>query len=261
VRSYFDLMCADLSKYPVARAVAASSAVPGLLSPIVLENYAGSCGYQVNPWIQRAADGHYQTIERVTGQAMLALLHRDERPWLHLVDGGIADNLGLRAIWTDTEVAGGLDKAFPSLSRPGGHQVLLILVNAIAQPRHEWMFFSKAPSLLEIFGAVSAIELSRFDLDTIQLTQESFQRWAEEASAPDNPVSFDFVEVSFDQVKDEAKRDALNQIGTNFDLKDDDVDLLISSARTVLRESPAFQAFLEANRAAFATRPAGGDAK
>lgn len=43
-RAFFDLICADIDQYPVSRAVAASSAVPGLLSPINLENYAGSCG-------------------------------------------------------------------------------------------------------------------------------------------------------------------------------------------------------------------------
>jgi hypothetical protein len=42
----FDLICSDLSKFPVARAVAASSAVPIVLSPISIRNYAGTCGYQ-----------------------------------------------------------------------------------------------------------------------------------------------------------------------------------------------------------------------
>ena len=39
--------------------------------------------------------------------------------------------------------------------------------------------------------------------------------------------------------------DALNDIGTNFDLKDDAVDLLIRSADEMLRASPEFQAFLK----------------
>jgi len=43
----FDLICSDLSRFPVARAAAASSAVPMLLSPITLRNYAGTCGFKV----------------------------------------------------------------------------------------------------------------------------------------------------------------------------------------------------------------------
>ena len=43
----FDLICSDLSRFPVARAAAASSAVPMALTPISLRNYAGTCGYKM----------------------------------------------------------------------------------------------------------------------------------------------------------------------------------------------------------------------
>ena len=43
----FDAICSDLSTFPVARACAASSAVPIVLSPITLRNYAGKCGFQM----------------------------------------------------------------------------------------------------------------------------------------------------------------------------------------------------------------------
>src|SRR6267378_490613 len=39
----FDFLCSDLSTFPVARAVAASAAFPILLSPVTVNNYAGSC--------------------------------------------------------------------------------------------------------------------------------------------------------------------------------------------------------------------------
>ena len=37
----FDILCSDLTDFPVARACAASSAVPIVLTPIILKNYAG----------------------------------------------------------------------------------------------------------------------------------------------------------------------------------------------------------------------------
>ncbi|MGZ3514595.1 MAG: patatin-like phospholipase family protein, partial [Thermodesulfobacteriota bacterium] len=43
----FDAICSDLSRFPVARAAAASSAVPMLLSPITVRNYAGTCGFKI----------------------------------------------------------------------------------------------------------------------------------------------------------------------------------------------------------------------
>src|SRR6267154_637625 len=41
-QEHFDYLCSDLSTFPVARAVAASAAFPILLSPVTVNNYAGS---------------------------------------------------------------------------------------------------------------------------------------------------------------------------------------------------------------------------
>ncbi|HVS22663.1 MAG TPA: patatin-like phospholipase family protein, partial [Gammaproteobacteria bacterium] len=41
----FDVMCAELASFRLARAAAASSAVPVLLSPLTINNYGGGCGY------------------------------------------------------------------------------------------------------------------------------------------------------------------------------------------------------------------------
>ena len=60
-------------------------------------------------------------------------------------------------------------------------------------------------------------------------------------------VSFNFIEVSFESVRDDAERHFLNNIGTNFDLNDEQVDHLISAAGQVLRESQEFKEFLERN--------------
>jgi NTE family protein len=53
-RSYFDIICADIDKYPVSRAVAASSAVPGLLSPTSLESFRArdAVGMEVLPLVR-----------------------------------------------------------------------------------------------------------------------------------------------------------------------------------------------------------------
>lgn len=55
-------------------------------------------------------------------------------------------------------------------------------------------------------------------------------------------------EVSFGRVRDEAEYEYLNNIGTNFNLTDEEVDRLISAAGKILRESPDFKKFIETNR-------------
>ena len=71
---------------------------------------------------------------------------------------------------------------------------------------------------------------------------------AKDNSTPQRPVTFHFVNVGFDAVKDDDEREFLNAIGTNFDLSDEQVDHLIAAARNVLRESEDFQDFIKLNR-------------
>ncbi|MBM4332009.1 MAG: patatin-like phospholipase family protein [Deltaproteobacteria bacterium] len=94
----FDILCSDLSRFPVARAVAASAAVPILLSPITLYNYAGSCSYREPEWVQQVLEDPHSSRRRYQQALQLkSYMDAERKPYIHLVDGGIADNLGLRA--------------------------------------------------------------------------------------------------------------------------------------------------------------------
>jgi len=245
-RGHFDMLCIDLDKYPVARAVAASSAVPGLLSPLTLESHAGTCGYQPSPHlVELANEKGRKSIEGLEAHSLLKLASSEKRTWLHLVDGGIADNLGLRAYYSGVSLYGGIDEAIKELEHSGPHHVLLILVNSITLKTPEFAHQGRVPGLKETLGRVSGIELARYDVDTVQLVRDSFEKWTKEASTAERPISFDFVDVNFEAMADEDERAKLNDIGTNFHLPDEDVDLLLSAARKILGEAPAFQAFLE----------------
>jgi len=48
-QEHFDALCLDLNRLPIARAVAASSAVPLIFAPITLNNHGGHCHYQPPP--------------------------------------------------------------------------------------------------------------------------------------------------------------------------------------------------------------------
>ena len=84
--------------------------------------------------------------------------------------------------------------------------------------------------------------------DTLEAGRLTFAHWAEQVSTPENPVRYHFVEVSFEKAADGAELDYPNNIGTNFNLSDKEVDRLISAAGQILRQSPEFKAFLDANR-------------
>jgi len=245
VQGSFDLICADLDTYPVSRAVAASSAVPVVLSPITLENFAGGCGYPPPEWVTEALQEKALTARKIEARRIQDYLDRRKRPWLHLVDGGISDNLGLRAFYDTLSIVSDPRASARELQHINARKLIIISVNAYAHHKADWFLERYAPSLFEVIGRVSADQISRYSEDTIQLVRYTYERWAKERSTPARPVTFYFVDVSFDHVKDDSERDYLNGIGTNFDLSDEQVDHLIAAGRKTLRESEEFQSFIK----------------
>ena len=99
VQEYFNLLCSDLASFPVARAVAASSAVPVMFSPVVLKNRS-DCGHDSIEWLENASALASSRAEMtMLFEGLKTYAQKDERKYIHLVDGGITDNTGLRAIY------------------------------------------------------------------------------------------------------------------------------------------------------------------
>ena len=241
----FDMICADLGSYPVSRAVAASSAVPVLFAPITLKNYAGQCGFNLPKWLAEAAKDNEISSRRVQAQILASYMDQTKRPWFHLVDGGISDNLGLRSFYDTILLAGDPKYALRSILHPHPRRILIISVNAITKTKTDWAMNRYAPSLTELISSVTSDQIARYTTDTIDIVRYAYNGWAKRYSTPDHPVEFKFVEVSFDAVTDEDERQFLNGIGTSFHLSDKEVDHLIAAARRVLRDTAGFKDFLE----------------
>ncbi|MEW6269490.1 MAG: patatin-like phospholipase family protein [Thermodesulfobacteriota bacterium] len=242
---YFDYLCADLQEYPVSRAVAASSAVPVLLSPITLRNFTPACGYPAPPWLVEAAESE-DPRRRTEARDLLSYGDFEKRKYIHLVDGGIADNVGLRAAFQLVSLQADTRQTFEYVGHPKPRSILFILVNA--ESHHDPTFTEEAasPTLGELIDAVTSDQIGHYNFETIELVSTAFRGWAAQLSSQAEPVEFEFVEVSFDAVRDESQRHALNQIGTNFSLDDEEVDLLIGAGRSLLRSSPGYQELVRA---------------
>jgi NTE family protein len=97
----FDLICSDLSVFPVSRAVAASNGFPGLFSPITLTNRAQECDGRTPGWLRRISPAERQNplpCIGVLAKGAERYLDVDRTRYVHLSDGGVADNLAMLSI-------------------------------------------------------------------------------------------------------------------------------------------------------------------
>jgi len=245
IREQFDPICNELLTYPVARAVAASSAVPGLLTPVRVRSYAGTCGYQEPQWVSAALlspnPGGRRYIQARVAQSYL---DQESGESLFLVDGGITDNLGIRAPFEVVVERGSLEAALGEAGYSGAHSILMIVANAQTEPdldldRGRNFFESLALSA----GIASGIQIRRFNYETLELIRSSFESWARKMSSESRPFTFYMVEIGFSQVRDEERRRYLNNLPTSFALSDQAIDALRSAARRLLRDSEDLAAF------------------
>jgi hypothetical protein len=182
---------------------------------------------------------------------------RSRRPYLHLVDGGISDNIGAR---------GALDilLTFASLYElgmptPFDHlrEVFVVVVNSMAIPPNDWSLHESPPGIVDLLIKTAGVPIDRYSYDTVETLKDLQAGWealravrkAITPSAESNPqlefilrapdINIHVIDVSFAVLKDSAERDYLQRLPTSLVLPNEAVDRLRAAARTAILESPA----------------------
>ena len=247
----FALICSDLQSVPLSFAVAASSAVPILLSPLTLKNHSQVCRERgIVPRLAVRGGGNYRA--RMFRMQANSYLDAQSRPFIHLVDGGVADNLAVRRLLDRALVGGGLRESFEEVGIPRGsvRKLVVISVNSARDPANNIDqsdtvpgFRAVADTLLFGAGARATLETQEFLLDTARQWREDLKSRSPEASdafAPDAEIHV--VQVNLRDAADGELRQRLLQVPTAFSITDDEVTRLIAAGRSVLQRSHEFQA-------------------
>lgn len=254
----FDLICSDLSQYPVARAAAASSAVPMVLTPITLRNYSGTCGYKMPEGFEEMLKGRTVSERQFyLANNFSAYLDSEKKRYIHLIDGGVADNLGLRTILDRIMLRGSVWKSIEGTPMEKAQKVVLIVVNAETEPDKKWDKIEKIPPFAAMASSYSSIAIERYNEETIALLKESVKSWADEtkterckggvvSTEPGScgDIQFYVIEVKFDALKDKTERMYFKRLPTSFKLAPEKVDQLRDVAHRLLGESEEFQRLL-----------------
>lgn len=245
----FDPLCSDLGSYKVSRAVAASSAVPVVFSPITLRNYAGRCGFEEPAWMRTALSDRHKSIRRYALVADLrTYLDSDKRKYLHLIDGGLSDNLGLRFALDRLTLTDATQLA-EAYHWTEIRRLVQIVVNAQArQSFPELDQLAEVPTLGAIaFAAANTTD--RYNIETLAYARSSLREAAQVLArdqlargVPDGgDVQAMLIEISFDDLEDEEERAYFNGLPTNFNLPPEAIDRLRAVGARLLRTSPEYR--------------------
>jgi len=243
----FDAICGDLSRMTLGRAIATSTALPPLLTPITLENRGGTCGRKTPAWQQaaEAALGESETPGRALLRARALQSYQDPaRPYIHLFDGGLSENLGLTEVLRAFELlkVDPDESVLPALRR--ARKVVVITVNALRFPEVDWDRSPAPPGTGTLTDQMWGIPVDRISLDAVEQVRETLAAWQAAAPAGSPQRRGYLAQVTFDSLKDPAERVYFKRVKTSLTLPKEQVDRLREVAGRLLREAPAFQRLL-----------------
>ena len=262
-QSQFDFLYSDLLSFSVARAVAASSAFPGALSPITLGNYPSGADYRKPEWLDTALSEHVSTSRRLQhAQTYKSYLDKKQRPYIHLVDGGVSDNLGLRGpLWSleSTDWDWSLRR---DILNHKVKTVVVISVDAKTDPEVPWNKIESQPNLLDVVVTASTMPMANYSTETAARMSEEFALWQQEGAlfkllrdqpggaakypvSPFHEVKYFPIYLCFDEIPDEGLKREVNDIATNFNLSKKDVTTLRTLGRLLLSIHPEYKRLLE----------------
>ncbi|MGR4871116.1 patatin-like phospholipase family protein [Variovorax sp. LARHSF232] len=261
----FDLLCTNLNQVRLSRAAATSSAVPVVLSAVTFNNYGGTCGFQYPAWVRDVADPKSRVRPAARAlqryREMDAFQNSQERPYIHLVDGGVADNIGVRGVLEALEELEASARFRSEVNFGVVQRIVLMVVNARSAPRTDWDRQETPPSLVAQLLQASGVPIDRYSFETVELMKDRAEaaRWRREllvdrarlagasvaqAEASVPKVSLHVLDVSFDEISDAKERASFMNLPTSFVLPAADVDRLREVAGRLLRESEDFKEIL-----------------
>ncbi len=245
----FDVIGSDLSDYPVARAVAASSAFPFLLSPLELENYQRLDGFPKLLQYELGMRDYYENPSHYYWSQTQQDYISNHKPYVHLLDGGLADNIGLRPIINAYQQSNGfLLRHISDIDR-----LVIISVNARSKSDDMTSEQHHTPHIIPtVAEATAEIAMDNYSFDTEFLMKElidQLEQDKEELARGPHQTQLHVVpytvEVSFEAIANEDRRKKFYGVGTNFDLPAEQVQALISEGCNLLKNDARYRCMLQ----------------
>ena len=266
-QNIFNVFCSDLNAVRLSRAAAASSAVPVVLSTVTINNYGGTCNFNIPPWAKMFTQSANppRPAARVIRELKEAETYTDstKRPYIHLVDGGVSDNVGMRGVLDALQFLEALYVA--GIPTPLDHvkRIIVVVVNSLSSPPIDWDKSEQAPGMVDVLLKSTGVPIDHYSFEAVEQLKDIAARWQNERRAPEPGPVFhqqglaglrrDTCPGGGDlrdrcvvcRASRPAERDYLNLQPTSFVLPPEAVDRLRAAAGTIILASPEFQRLLK----------------
>ena len=261
---HFNWICSDLSSYPISRAVAASSAVPVIFSPITLRNHARNCETTPIVWdVQKRNEKKNNDLDnRNLAQqkrhldALKVKNYRDDKNlnYLHLVDGGVADNLGVRSIIDIVSFHNNdMWNTMQNYGMQKSKKVVFIIVNASSFINPANGKFKRSPRTVNVIDTTTTIQSNKYNTESIDLIRSQFPKWkkqVQEGRCKDlktkdcADIEFQLIEINLEDLNDKEITE-LGIVPTALELPPNKIDQLKAAGKNLLLRSEEFQKLLK----------------
>jgi NTE family protein len=179
-------------------------------------------------------------------------LDAKKRPYIHLLDGGLADNIGMRSVLELSALVGDLESSFEVLGVKKIKKLVYLMVSAETDPDVNQYKLDEVPSLTRVLNTLLDIPVNRYSDDTFELMNQIVTEWRlqlRKRGKTDGGVftadaDIYFINVSFSELEDLEEQARLMSIPTNLSLTDSQLDQLLLAASKLLRNDKDFQRLL-----------------
>lgn len=233
----FDLICTDLSRFPISRAIAASTLIPALLTPITIKNRAGRCDYGLPDWVSKTMkNGDHSSREYFRASVLSARSDASRFGYLHLVDGALSDNLGARAL-LDALSDGSRWMTWREAPSPGSRRKLVyVSVNAGDWKSTQVGLNRQPPDALQMLRLMGTVPVDRYSAESRVLLNEALAQHAVKEGA-----ELYHIEIDLESLRSDPKLTRLVELPTSFTLRPADALALRCATRRMLHASTDYQ--------------------
>jgi NTE family protein len=168
-------------------------------------------------------------------------LDPETKPYIHLIDGGVSDNLGIRGIMESIAAQGGIREIMKDERLTSGHRLVFIIVDAQTQEKKSWRLIDEVPGIGAILGASSTIMINKYNFETIDLLRRYAEEWTyEDETTGKKQIEIYIIHVTFDSLPDKEEREYFQDIPTALTLPEEQVDKLRKVAGKLLYAQEPF---------------------